>query len=314
MDSKDTTTTVAVGGGDSAKHAQSQQPMPLVIPPHRSSSVLSFEDIPRVVIRSHSSSPPRRSVSSKADFMISQLMVSEQLKGSNTFHASVQLLLSPTPPVTEQTLCAALLFSRHKLSYFDKWLRDSVRQIVWRQPVLTQLEGFVIEQEAMTIFEDWLKDLNLTGADTEDVIWTVFMDCLIDRAMRREDMAVCMACIIFACAKLMDAEKSFAEIITASGIEDKVFLDVRMESSVNGNVLNWYNEYFLPKMRLRLLECRQCSRRVPFPSHHPDLTIPLTPFVSLKVSPFKHQLSSAGEPNQQEASRYVFAPWDQITQ
>jgi hypothetical protein len=249
-------------------------------------------------------------------------MVSDRLKTSPVFNAAVQSLLSANPPVNEETLCASLLFSRHKLSYFDRWLRDSVRKIVWCQPVLSRLETFVVEHEVQLILEDWLQELSLTQSHIQDTIWTVFMDCLMDRLMRREDLMICLACIIFASAKLLDSERTFAQIITSSNIDEKVFLDIPFFANDSAttnytgqkrqtwNVLNWYNDYFLPKMRPRLMECRGGGRILPFPSHYSDLTVAFSPFVNVTVSPFRHHLSTGGEqPNQSISFQYTFSPW-----
>jgi hypothetical protein len=230
----------------------------------------------------------------------------EFLRNNRAFIDAVEELISGNPKTSEPMLCAALILSTCGIHMFDKWLEHAIAETVWTKRPFTRISEFLTEYQTKVILGDWMQNLGLLQADIQDAIWTVFIGVMKREEMRQKNLLLALACIIFACAKLFDIEKSFAQIIKAADRDERMFLSVPLEAGRTGNVLQWYNEFFLPRMRHQIVECR-CGK-IPFPSMHTD-TVFLTPFVSFSLSPFKNHLTRWQDVKVEQ--QMEFSPWHQ---
>lgn len=277
---------------------------------------VTLEDIPRAVvcdITSHSASPPRNKASNAYEAHIlpslRQQNVPDALLRNQLFSAAVKDLVEGKAIISDSTLCAAHILSVKKIgTSFEGWLESSVANQVWRYSHLTKLQVNLVDYESKRLLIAWLHKLSLIDKDLQDAVWAVYKLALGKHELRRESLYIVLACVIFACAKLFDVDCTFAQIIKASKRDEKIFLNVRLESGQTGNVLQWYNDCFLPSMKKVIIECKECS--IPFPSSSPDYTIFLSPFVTVSVSPFRNRLSIP--PAKASYHEYVFNQWYQI--
>ena len=267
--------------------------------------------------RSVSASPPRTSKTvrrhSEAQHLVDQLY-SDRLQNSSVFMETVELMTTvQSIPVTDATLSAAIIFSRHQIGRFDDWLETVIIGQVWQKERLTRIEAFAVESLARTILEDWLKALHMDTAECQDTVWTGLCEMMMSpqagSVRQHGDMIACLAGLVFAVSRLFDIQDiSFQMTIAACHRDDIFWFDPN--AGRKGSLMDWYNKFFLPRMKGLVTRAGELKNRIPFPSYSPDLTVSLSPFVSLSLSPFKHHLS--GWEAKSKTTTFYFMPWERM--
>lgn len=226
----------------------------------------------------------------------------------------------------------ALLDTAYKLAGFGSsleisdWLRNVLHTQIWDSAAYQDSHSVRrhAEGEAARMMTAWMRELGLEHEQAvADTAWTVLLDILESRPLARclidlKHLAVLLGCVLYGTGKLLDRDRSFAQMIRAAvsaikGVDDKVFLQVDMGHGRQGNILTYYNELFLPVMRGKLLsykpnagntEALSTQKLRPFPNVYSQETIEIVPGVTMKRSAHKFHVQSM----KSQTTTFAFAP------